>query len=177
MLLAEAIPRWHHRERHATRTDAAADRLLEAAEDLTWGEVPAFRTLMGIRFGRWRTLPAEERVLDWFDREGFSRIARTHDELVFVLVQRTRRTDPARGAEASDDLAAFRDFADPGHVKIAFCFRCVDGQLRTETRVLSTDARSRWLFSAYWLVIRPGSGLIRRRWLRAIRTRAERAGA
>ena len=92
-------------------------------------------------------------------------------------MQRTRRTDPAGGAEANDDLAAFRDFADPGHVKIAFCFRCVDGQLRTETRVLSTDTRSRWLFSAYWLVIRPGGGLIRRRWLRAIRTRAERAAA
>ena len=173
MLLDEALPRWHKRERHAIRTDASADRLMEAVENLTWREVPAFRALMGLRFGGWRTLAPDERILDWFDREGFHRIARSHDELVAVLVQRTRRSDPTPAAEASRSLAAFRDFADPGHVKIAFGFRCVDGRLHTETRVLGTDARSRRLFSAYWLVIRPCSGLIRRGWLRAIRIRAE----
>ena len=39
--------------------------------------------------------------------------------------------------------------------------------LHTETRVLAADRRARRLFRAYWLVIRPFSGLIRRRWLRA----------
>ncbi|HET9420532.1 MAG TPA: hypothetical protein VFO49_05295 [Nocardioides sp.] len=177
MLLDEAIPRWHHRERHAIRADAPPDQLLAAAEDLTWREVPAFRTLMGLRFGRWRTLPSDERVLDWFEREGFERIARTDDELVVVRVHPPRRSDPSRAAEASRHLTTFRRFADPGHVKIAFSFRSVDGQLRTETRVVSTDARSRRLFAAYWLVIRPGSGLIRRWWLRAIRLRAQRVAA
>ena len=177
MLLAEAMPRWHHRERHATRTDAPADELLTAAEELTWGEVPTFRVLMGIRFGAWRLPPSDERVLDWFDREGFRRLARTRDELVLVHVQPTRRTDAATAPASTDDLAAFRDLDAPGLVKIAFCFHCGDGQLVTETRVLSTDARSRRLFTAYWLVIRPGSGLIRRVWLRAIRSRAELAVA
>ena len=173
MLLAEALPRWHHREVHATRTSAPYQRLLRAAEDLTWREVPAFRALMRLRFGGSGTVPPDERVLAWFDREGFRRIATNEQELVVALVQRTRRADPASAAAASNDLAAFRAFADPGHVKIAFCFRCADGRLLTETRVLSTDARSRRLFAAYWLLIRPGSGLIRRTWLRAIRTRAE----
>jgi hypothetical protein len=47
--------------------------------------------------------------------------------------------------------------------------------LTTETRVRATDARSRALFSLYWLAIRIGSGLIRRDLLRAAAQRAEAA--
>jgi hypothetical protein len=45
--------------------------------------------------------------------------------------------------------------------------------LSTETRVFATDPASRRHFAAYWRVIYPGSALIRRMWLRAIRLRAE----
>jgi hypothetical protein len=44
--------------------------------------------------------------------------------------------------------------------------------LTTETRVLGTDRRTRRLFAVYWFVIRGGSGLIRRVWLRGIRHHA-----
>jgi hypothetical protein len=46
-------------------------------------------------------------------------------------------------------------------------------RLSTETRIAATDARARRRFAAYWLVVRPGSGLIRRLWLRAVKKRAE----
>jgi hypothetical protein len=46
--------------------------------------------------------------------------------------------------------------------------------LRTETRVYATDATIRRMFTPYWRTIYPGSALIRRSWLRAIKTRAER---
>jgi len=45
--------------------------------------------------------------------------------------------------------------------------------LSTETRVFATDAVARRRFAVYWRVIYPGSALIRRMWLRAIRLRAE----
>jgi hypothetical protein len=46
-------------------------------------------------------------------------------------------------------------------------------ELATETRVrCAPDARAS--FRAYWLVVRPGSGLIRREMLGAIRRHAER---
>ena len=48
--------------------------------------------------------------------------------------------------------------------------------LHTETRVLATGRRARRAFGAYWLVIRGGSGLIRREMLRAVARRAEAAG-
>ena len=47
-------------------------------------------------------------------------------------------------------------------------------RLETETRVLLTDAGARRCFGAYWVVVRPFSGLIRRRWLHAAKQRAER---
>jgi hypothetical protein len=40
--------------------------------------------------------------------------------------------------------------------------------LSTETRVQARTGRARRLFGLYWLVVGPFSGLIRRRWLRAI---------
>jgi hypothetical protein len=49
-------------------------------------------------------------------------------------------------------------------------------RLETETRICLTDASARRRFGAYWLVIRPFSGLIRRSWLRAAKKRAEDIG-
>lgn len=50
--------------------------------------------------------------------------------------------------------------------------RCV---VTTETRVFATDPSSRRKFGEYWSVIYPGSALIRRMWLKAIKKRAEAA--
>lgn len=49
--------------------------------------------------------------------------------------------------------------------------------LSTETRVRADDPAARRRFRLYWLAIRPGSGLIRRLMLRAIRAEAEQASA
>src|SRR5436190_4646701 len=47
--------------------------------------------------------------------------------------------------------------------------------LSTETRVVCGDTVSRWKFRAYWVVIKPFSGLIRRIMLRAVRRACEGA--
>ena len=47
--------------------------------------------------------------------------------------------------------------------------------LSTETRVYAPDAATRRELAAYWRVVHPGSALIRRAWLDAIRRRAEGA--
>jgi hypothetical protein len=49
--------------------------------------------------------------------------------------------------------------------------------LRTETRVICGDATSRRKFHAYWLLVRPFSGLIRLIMLRNVRKLAERGSA
>ena len=79
------------------------------------------------------------------------------------------------------DGAEFVGFDRPGYVKVAMNFLLVEEEggtrIETETRVLATDAQSRKRFARYWRLIHPGSGAIRRAWLRAIARRAERSVA
>jgi hypothetical protein len=77
------------------------------------------------------------------------------------------------------DAAALRAWSQPGWLKVGMEFRLeaiLGGTLlRTETRVLATDSRTRRAFAAYWLFIRAGSGAIRREVLRTVARRAESA--
>jgi hypothetical protein len=81
------------------------------------------------------------------------------------------------------DRRSFAGFATPGYAKVAFSIRAdPDGAHRTrvttETRVGTTDPRSRRRFAAYWVVIGPLSALIRRLILRRVaRTCRERRPA
>ncbi len=76
------------------------------------------------------------------------------------------------------DAAALRAWSQPGWIKVAMEFRlectAAGTRLSTETRILATDPRTRRSFAAYWFLIRPFSGLIRRELLRSIARRAER---
>lgn len=75
------------------------------------------------------------------------------------------------------DAAEFAAFNLPGYAKAAMSVLAIQidsrCQLVTETRVFATDGAARRAFSRYWLLIRPGSGIIRRLWLRAAKRRAE----
>jgi len=46
----------------------------------------------------------------------------------------------------------------------------------TETRVFAATDSTQRRFAVYWRIIHPGSDIIRRGWLRAIRKRAETHG-
>jgi len=84
------------------------------------------------------------------------------------------RLSPAPAPDIRDgaDLIAFNS---PGYAKAVMSFEIApDGagsRLLTETRVQATDAAARRSFRLYWLVIRAGSGLIRRSILRAVKRR------
>ena len=79
------------------------------------------------------------------------------------------------------DAEAFEVFNEPGNVKLAINFTCELLQpgltrVTTQTRVQCIDADALRSFTAYWYLIRPVSGLIRRRMLKAIARRCA-AGA
>jgi hypothetical protein len=72
----------------------------------------------------------------------------------------------------------FKQLVGPGVVKAVMNFYIEHARhdawlVSTETRVHATDASTRRKFARYWTLIRPGSGFIRRMWLRAIKRRAE----
>jgi hypothetical protein len=123
-------------------------------------------------------------LLDAFTSQGFSSFRRGPDgrggyEAVLGAAGRFWRlagNDPMPGARTPDDL---RDLDTPNTAKVAFDVRAspVRGGtlVTTETRVVATDVRSRRAFTAYWVVIRPFSGAIRRSWLRAVERRVVEA--
>ena len=168
--LDDVLPEWNFRERHQITVPAPSSAVMQAIEELTWREVPVFRSLMLVRFGPTRVPQRDARVLDWFTGAGFAELGRGRDELVFGAIEPMFRR-PAVSPDAPS-AEAFRSFDRPRHVKMAINFHSVGGTLSTETRVLGTDRRARRSFRPYWLVIRAGSGVIRHVWLRAIRRRA-----
>ncbi len=165
--LDDVLPEFHFRERHSTRVEASPERVFDAVRSVTLAEMPVARMLMRMRGMQ----AATNRPVLQEAMRGFTLLADDPGrELVIGSVAQPWRLRGGRRPEPGTD---FLEFRDPGYAKMAMSFRLNGAMLTTETRVLLTDGRARRRFRAYWLVIRPFSGLVRRVWLRAIVRRAE----
>jgi hypothetical protein len=166
MSVRDALPAFHHAERHSVRVGASPEAALAAARAVRVGEMRLAALLLRLRGLR----PGGGTFWDALAAEGF----RAFDGETLAAVGR-----PWRLRGAVRDVEDFVRFDEPGWAKLAVDLRATpDGDgalLETETRVYLTDARARRRFAAYWLLVRPFSGLIRRLWLRAARRRAEAA--
>jgi uncharacterized protein YndB with AHSA1/START domain len=182
--LDEVLPTYRFRERHQRTIAAPPERVWSALLAFTAQEVPLSRLLMGIR-----GLPARisgrpgglgrgshRAIIEEFLKGGFRelRVDPPHVLVAGAAMQPWRLVQ----GEVADvrDLAGFRAFKRPGFVVAAVSFELepIDKgtRLSTETRVQPTDAGAGRAFLPYWLVIRAGSGLIRREMLRAVARRA-----
>ncbi|UZE25118.1 hypothetical protein LOY67_06810 [Pseudomonas sp. B21-056] len=131
-----------------------------------------------------RELPM--RLLGKYRREGFERPASFGLDN-FTLLQRNDDTEVAYGLAGKlwkadygqaliADAEAFQAFNEPGNVKLVIDFTCQSlrpglTRVTTETRIQCLDADALRSFTSYWYLIRPASGLIRRRMLKAIARR------
>jgi hypothetical protein len=182
-LLEGLLPRYDFNEAHARVVAAPPDRVFEALKAVTLEEMPLVRLLFALRslparlaggrgLPRAKDTPLFTQMVDF----GYTVLAEDpgREVVAGVVAQMWKR-----GGQAASiaDGGAFVAFDRPGYVKVAMNFLLVeqDGgtRIETETRVLATDANSRKGFARYWRLIRPGSGAIRRAWLRAIARRAE----
>jgi len=189
------MPAWQFSERHEIRVHAEPARVERAIRGVTAREIRLFRLLTWIRNPRLPgsrqrenilAPPADRPILDVALKGGFMVLAEEpRRELVFgtlVLVPAELRKLPREELlRLRRELtpAAFAALDKPGYAKAAMNFRLEDEgngwtRVTTETRVFGTDDHTRRRFAAYWRAIYPGSALIRRMWLRAIRLRAER---
>lgn len=170
------MPNYDRREVHRTETGAPADAVWDAVRDLKGEELRVMSALMGLRtLGRSRG-DFDRTVLESFRRMGFRVIAEEPgSELVIAGIGRF--WTPSGGLRRVESAEYFAEFAEPNYAKVAFNFRFDGGVLSTETRIAGTDPHARRRFKAYWLLVRPGSGLIRREWLGAIAKRARSACA
>jgi hypothetical protein len=165
------MPTYDRREVHRRETAAPPSALWGAIHELRGSEMALMRALMGIRTLGRRADRGDRTVLEGFERMGFRPVAEEPGrELVVVGIGRFWK--PSGGLRKVTSREQFLAFEEPGYAKVAFDFRIADGELSTETRIASTDAAASRRFGLYWLAIRPGSGLIRREWLRALDRRA-----
>jgi hypothetical protein len=182
--LDEFVPVYQFNEVHRIHVAAPPERVYLAVRQVTAGEISFFQLLTWIRrFGRpgpESILHAPERlpIIDVATRTTFLMLA---DDAPRELVFGTVVLAPTgwKRSEAATPVA-FKSLTRAGFATAAMNFR-IDPDahggsvLTTETCVFATDPPSRRRFAAYWRVIYPGSAIIRRSWLRAIRRRAEGA--
>jgi hypothetical protein len=163
--VADVLPVYHHNERHSIRVAATPERALAAVREVRLDDSPLVKALFKLR--GLRAAPRGP-LWDALLAQGFQQLG--DDTLVLVGKPWT-----ARGSLR--EVEDFVGFAEPGYAKMAMDLRAVpDGdavRIETETRIYLTDASARRRFRAYWLIIRPFSGLVRRGWLRAAKRRAE----
>jgi len=159
--LDEIMPVWQFDERHEIDVAAPPEKVFAAIRAVTADEIFLFRTLTAIRRGGRKgqesiiNAPPSQPLLDVATRTSFRYLA----------------DDPPR------ELVVGTVIERPDVTIAAMNFRVVPiaggSRLTTETRVSSKTAAAARRFAAYWRVVHPGSDIIRRSWLRAIKRRAE----
>ena len=182
-LIDQVLPEFQFSETHRIEIAAPPAVVYRALREVTPDEIAMYRTLTWIRClgqcgGDNILNPAKGTpILETAMRSGFKLIAEK-PEVELVLV--TFVAAPASAASRAWTREAFIALSEPGFAKAAMNFRLIlDPQggnrtvLLTDTRVFATDTRTLRAFTVYWRTIAPGSDLIRRAWLRAIKRRAE----
>lgn len=181
-LLDEFMPEWQFGETHHARIGATPEQVFAAIRSVTADEIPLFQLLTSIRRGG-RTgpesilnAPGQKPLLDVATATTFVLLGEVRPrELVMGTVIATPARHPS-GGRLSDRL--FRGRPDPGVTLAAMNFVVIaeggGSHVFTETRVRSGDAAAARRFGVYWRIIHPGSDIIRRMWLRAVKRRAER---
>jgi hypothetical protein len=182
-LLDRVLPTYEFGNRHAIVIDAPPDVVSAAFSgfrletDGPWGVRALFR-LRGLR-------PLTGTLRHALASRGFTVIAeRPGEQVVFGVAGRFWAVRELRALSAVPSLEAFDAFRVPGTAKAALSLRYepLDGggtRLTTETRVHCIDQTAYRWFRAYWMLIEPFSGWIRRALLHAIarKVAASAAGA
>jgi hypothetical protein len=163
--LDDFLPEYQFRPYH--QLDIEAERVAEAAREVSFADMPAAAWLMRIRdlAGGNRAALGQKidrrPILDMMARPGSGFLpldVSNPREIVYGMAGRPWTNErPPRVANAEEFLA----FTKPGHIRVS-----------TETRTLGNDEEARRVFARYWRLIYPGSAIIRGVWLEAIAAKA-----
>lgn len=192
MLLDRFAPEYEFSERHETLIQAPLASVFRAIKEVTVAEIPMFHGLFTLRSlperltrrgragGESTTTTAP--LLQQMYQHGFVLLGEEPErELVFGTIQQFWKLRHNQVVEVNgpDEFASFED---PQFGKAVMNFLLHAGandaggvRLTTETRIAVPNPEAQRKFALYWRMAMPGSALIRRMWLRAIKRRAERA--
>ena len=180
--LDDWMPRWQFRERHIIAIAAPPEKVFAAIHAVRADDIFLFRTLIGIRrCGQTgpesiMNAPEQKAILDVATQTSFVLLT---EEPPHELVIGTVAAAPPQGS-ASGRLTPelFQKELPPGVALATMNFLVAPDDrggsiVSTETRIYANNAATARRFAIYWRVIHPGSDIIRRMWLRAIKQRAE----
>jgi hypothetical protein len=175
--LRPLLPHWQFAEVHHIRSRCVPSALIDAAAEFDPTGDPLIGAAMALREAPARLaarlgLPSALAQRPRFGRADFTPLGRpTPLSVAFGLVGRF--WEPGYGLVPFDAGTALADVPAPGAARLLLGFFAeplADGRSRltTVTRVHAADAAVRARLALYWAVIRPVSGLIRRRMLARI---------
>jgi hypothetical protein len=180
--LDDWMPRWQIGERHIIPIAAPPEKVFAAIHAVRADDIFLFRTLIAIRqCGQSgpesiMNAPEQKPILDVATQTTFVLLA---EEPPREIVIGTVVAAPPQ-ARASGRLTSelFQKKLPPGVALATMNFLVTPDDrggsiVSTETRIYANSKAAARRFSIYWRVIHPGSDIIRRMWLRAIKQRAE----
>ena len=180
--LDEWMPVWQFDEQHSIHIDASPEKVFEAIHAITADEIFLFRTLIAIRrCGR----PGPESIMNAPENKPLLDVA-TQTTFIYLADDAPREIVLGTAISAPREIPRptkltpeiFRKELPPGVVLATMNYLVESDSnggstVSTETRVFGNSAVSVRSFAVYWRIIHPGSDIIRRTWLRAIKRRAE----
>ncbi len=188
MLIDDFLPQYDVVERHNIVVRAPARAAYDAIRTADLAGALPVRTLLAIRampgalaaglrgLASLQHRRSQRITLADLERAGFSVLAENPPREILIGLVGAFWTP--RGGLCTTNAEHFRGAQEKGTARAAWNFDVVDLEndcvrLSTETRVQAADPESLKRFRRYWLLVRPGSGLIRRYMLKAIRDEAE----
>jgi len=176
------VPVYQYYEFHSLLVRASPERIFQAVKAVTPDEILFFRTLTWLRSPRFSQ--GDRHTV--FDAPPGTPILETATGSDFLLLAEEPGREVVLGTVVGDSPLGtgkptpedFMLLVRPGYSKAAINFHIQETaaglcRVTTETRIFCTDSSARTRFGVYWRLIYPGSDIIRRMWLRAIKRRAE----
>lgn len=176
-LLARYLPQYQFEEHHGIACRAPSSTLLNAAQVVATQSDPLIDRMIGLReiparlmsrLGRHSQLPARP-----FGVEDFTWLGRDGElEIAYGLAGEFWKSD--YGLHPTDSAEAFERLSGVPKLVLNFSIESLgkpEQRLCTTTRVFCPDTASLRSFTPYWYLIRPVSGLIRKRLLKRIAQR------
>ncbi|HKM48416.1 MAG TPA: hypothetical protein VJX69_12560 [Terriglobales bacterium] len=174
------LPQYQVSASYSILVNASDEKTYAALKQARFSDLPVVRVLMGLRgYGRRRSKTTQSDSRENVRGPFLELAAIPKREVVLGVAGRFWRPDGGIVRDLTPDQ--FADFHRQGYARAVWSFSLNPSndatQLTTETRIQTFGRKAAVKFRAYWLLVGPFSGLIRKAMLREVKRIAERHAA
>lgn len=181
------IPDFAFNEFHKVHINASIEKVKHVLQIIGVKDIPIAHLLMKIRGIADEDIDIKDKASNTIvgkktiSTPDFNFFIVAPDEWITVMILKSAIVFNNANIPAPPEISTleqFQSFNEPGYVKVTVNFRFIriDNNktiLTTETRNNGTSLKDNRTFGYYWRIIYPGSAIIRRVWLNAIKKKAE----